>query len=53
MGGAAVGTAAATALTSSATGAIQELRAAIDADARRTAEQIAKKVSELKSGQCW
>jgi hypothetical protein len=53
-GGAAVGAAAATsAVTGSGVGTIRELRASIDADARRTAEQIAKKVSELKSVQRW
>jgi hypothetical protein len=53
-GGAAVGAAATTsAIVGSGTGAIRELRASIDGDARRTSEQIAKKVSELKTAQRW
>jgi hypothetical protein len=52
-GGAAVGAAATSAIVSSGAGVVRELRASIDADAQRTSEQIAKKVSELKSLQRW
>lgn len=52
-GGAAVGAAATSAVVGSGVGAVRELRASIDADARRTSEQIAKKVSELKTAQRW
>jgi hypothetical protein len=52
-GGAVAGAAATSAVVSSGVGAIRELRASIDADARRTSEQIAKKVSELKFLQRW
>jgi hypothetical protein len=52
-GGAAAGAAATAAVMSSGVGAIRELRASIDADAQRTSEQIAKKVSELRSLQRW
>ena len=53
-GGAATGAAVATsAIVSSGTGVVREIRASIDADARRTAEQIAAKVSELKTAQRW
>jgi hypothetical protein len=52
-GGAAAGTVALSAAVSSGVGVIRELRASIDADAGRTAEQIANKVSELSSAQRW
>ncbi len=52
-GGAAAGAVATSAVVSSGTGVIRELRASIDADARRTAEQNAAKVSELKTAQRW
>ena len=52
-GGAAVGAAATSAVVSSGMGAVRELRASIDADAKRTSEQIAKWVSELKVLQRW
>src|SRR5262245_16761032 len=53
-GGAAAGAAVAgSAAVSSGVGAVRELRASIDADARRTAEQIGKKFSELKFLQRW
>ena len=52
-GGAAVGAAATSAVVSSGAGAVRELRTSIDADARRTAEQVATKVSELKTAQRW
>ena len=53
VGGAVVGTLATSAMTSSGVGVVRELRVSIDADARRTAEQIAGKVSELKTAQGW
>ena len=52
-GGAVAGTLATSAMTSSGVGVVRELRVSIDADARRTAEQIAGKVSELKAAQGW
>jgi len=52
-GGAAAGTVVTSAATSSGVGVLRELRVSIDADARRTAEQIAGKVSELKTAQGW
>ena len=52
-GGAAAGTVATSAMITSGVGVLRELRASIDADAGRTAEQIAGKVSELKTAQSW
>ena len=52
-GGAVGGTVAASAIITSGVGVIRELRASITADAGRTAEQIAAKVSELKTAQRW
>jgi len=52
-GGAAAGTAATSAMITSGVGVIREIRASIDADARRTSEQIAGKLSELKTAQRW
>jgi Domain of unknown function (DUF4410) len=52
-GGAVAGTVATSAVTSSGAGVLGELRASIAADAGRTAEQIAGKVSELKTAQHW
>ena len=40
-------------MIASGVGVVGELRTAIDADAGRTAEQIAGKVSELKTAQGW
>jgi hypothetical protein len=40
-------------MISSGVGVLRELRASIDADAGRTAEQIAAKLSELKTAQRW
>jgi hypothetical protein len=51
--GAATGTLAASAGISSGLGVLGELRSSINADAGRTAEQIAGKVSELKTAQRW
>jgi hypothetical protein len=51
--GAAAGTLAASAGISAGLGVLGELRASIDADAGRTAEQIAGKVSALKTAQHW
>ena len=50
-GGAVAGMVATSAAITSGVGVLRELRASIDADARRTAEQIAGKVSELKTAQ--
>ncbi len=52
-GGAAAGTLATAAIVSSGVGVVREVRACIDADAGRTAEQIAKQVSELSTAQGW
>ncbi len=52
-GGAAAGTVATSAIITSGVGVIREVRASIDADARRTSEQIAGKLSELKTAQRW
>ena len=52
-GGAVAGTVATSAMITSGVGVIRELRASIDADARRTAEQIAAKVAEVKAAQHW
>jgi Domain of unknown function (DUF4410) len=52
-GGAVGGTVATSAMISPGVGVIRELRASIDADAGRTAEQIAGKLSELKTAQRW
>jgi len=40
-------------MISTGVGVARELRVSIDGDARRTAEQIAGKVSELKTAQGW
>ena len=52
-GGAAVGAVATAAISATAVGVVKEVRTAIDADARRTSEQIAAKVSGLKTAQRW
>ena len=52
-GGAAAGTVAVSAMITSGVGVIREIRAGIDADARRTSEQITGKVSELSTAQRW
>src|SRR5215468_1503503 len=52
-GGAVAGTVATSAAISSGVGVLRELRASIDADAGRTAEQIAGKVSDLKTAEGW
>ena len=52
-GGAVAGTVATSAMISSGVGVLRELRASIDADAGRTSEQIARKLSELSSAQRW
>ena len=52
-GGAAAGTVATTAVITSGVGVVREIRASIDADARRTSEQIARSVSELATAQRW
>ena len=52
-GGAVAGTVATTAVITSGVGVVREIRASIDADARRTSEQIARAVSELATAQRW
>jgi hypothetical protein len=52
-GGAAAGTVATSAIISSGVGVVRELRASIDADAGRTAEQISGKISELAKTNRW
>jgi len=52
-GGAVGGTVAVSAVISSGVGAIREFRSSIDADARRTSEQVAAKFSELSTAQRW
>jgi hypothetical protein len=52
-GGAVGGTVATSAIISSGVGAVREIRASIDADARRTSEQIASKLTELSTAQHW
>jgi hypothetical protein len=52
-GGAAAGTVATSAMITSGVGVVREIRASIEADARRTAEQVAAKLSELSTAQRW
>ena len=52
-GGAIGGTVATSAMITSGVGVLRELRASIDADAGRTSEQIAGKLSALKTAQLW
>ena len=52
-GGAIAGTAATSAKISSGVGTLREVRASIEADARRTSEEIAGKVAELSKSQGW
>jgi len=52
-GGAVAGTVATTAVISSGVGVVREIFASVDADARRTAEQIAAQVSQMKTAQGW
>lgn len=52
-GGAVAGTAATSAMVSSGVGVVREIRTSIEADARRTAEQITSKLSELSKSQGW
>lgn len=52
-GGAAAGTVATSAMITSGVGVIREIRASIDADAGRTAEQITGKLSEVSAAQRW
>ncbi len=52
-GGAAAGTVATSAMITSGVGVVREVIASIDRDARRTAEQISGKVSELSTAQRW
>jgi hypothetical protein len=52
-GGAAAGTVATSAMITSGVGAVREIRASIDADARRTSEQITAQLAELSAAQRW
>jgi hypothetical protein len=52
-GGAVGGTVATSAMISSGIGTLRELRASIDADAGRIAEQIAQQISELSTANHW
>lgn len=52
-GGAVGGTVAASAIISSGVGVVREVFASVDADARRTAEQIAAQVAQMKASQGW
>jgi len=52
-GGAVAGRAATSAAISTGVGAVRELFVSIDADARRTAEQITARVSDLSTAQRW
>jgi hypothetical protein len=52
-GGAAAGTVATSAMITSGVGVVREVFASIDADARRTSEQITKALSELAAAQRW
>ncbi len=52
-GGAVAGTVATSAIITSGVGVIREFRASIDADARRTSEQITRTVSDLSRAQRW
>ena len=52
-GGAVGGTVATAAIISSGVGVVREVFASVDADARRTAEQIAAQVREMKTAQRW
>ena len=52
-GGAAAGTVVTSAMITSGVGVVREAFASIDADARRTAEQITKKISELSTEHRW
>ena len=52
-GGAAAGTVATSAVRTSGVGVVREIRASIDADARRTSEQIGAQLSELSAAQRW
>jgi len=52
-GGAAAGTVATSAMITSGVGVVREIRSSIEADARRTAEQITSKLSELSTAQRW
>jgi hypothetical protein len=52
-GGAVAGTVATSAMISSGVGVVREVRASIDADARRTSEQITRNLSELYAAQRW
>jgi len=52
-GGAAAGTVATSAMITSGVGVVREVRASIDADARRTSEQVAAKFAEMSTAQGW
>lgn len=52
-GGAAAGTVATSAMITSGVGVVREVRSSIDADARRTSEQVAAKLAEVSTAQGW
>jgi len=52
-GGAVGGTVATAAIISSGVGVVREVFASVDADSRRTAEQIAAQVAQMKASQRW
>ena len=52
-GGAAAATVERSAMISSGAGVVREIRTSVDADARRTSEQIAAKLAELSAAQRW
>lgn len=52
-GGAVGGTVAAAAIITSGVGVVREIRASIEADARRTAEQIVAQLAQVKTAQGW
>jgi len=52
-GGAVAGTVATSAIITSGVGVVREVRASVEADARRTAEQIVAQLAEVKTANRW
>ena len=52
-GGAAAGTVATSAMITSGVGVVREIRASLDADARRTSDQITAQLADLSTTQRW
>lgn len=52
-GGAVAGTVATSAVITSGVGVVREIRASVEADARRTAEQIVAQLAEVKTANRW